>query len=283
MTTQIEKADRYRALHERAGGFVLPNAWDPGSARLLAGLGFEALATTSSGFARSIGLRDGDLGRDATIAHCKQMSAATHLPINADLENCFADDPAEAAKCITMAAGAGVAGGSIEDYSTDDTKPIYDFNHAVERVAAAVEAARALPGDFVLTARTENYLHGRPDLDDTIRRLQAFEAAGADVLYAPGIASLSEVQALQSALSKPVNVLHIMMPELSIGKLFQAGVKRVSVGGALANVAQGALLTAARDLLAAGRSDATPAETGTNWLKAVASSDDLEALMAKGS
>src|SRR5437763_12686365 len=211
MVTQLEKAARFKALHEREGAFVIPNPWDAGSARLLEGLGFEALATTSAGFANSLGRPDGRVARDEAIEHCRQLSAATDLPLSADLENCFADDPAEAAETVLLAARAGVVGGSIEDYTGDPSNPIYDFALAVERVHAAVEASRSLDFPFTLTARAENLLRGRQDLDDTIRRLQAFEAAGADVLYAPGLTTLDEVRLVTGALRKPVNVLAPVM------------------------------------------------------------------------
>src|SRR5436309_6329387 len=181
MTTQIERAEGFKALHEREGAFVIPNPWDAGSARLLAGLGFEALATTSAGFALSLGRLDGQVTRDEAIEHCRLLSAATDLPVSADLEKCFADDPADAAETILLAARAGVVGCSIEDYTGDPSNPIYDFALAVERVQAAAEVARSLDFPFTLTARAENLLRGRQDLDDTVRRLQAFEAAGADV------------------------------------------------------------------------------------------------------
>ena len=190
MATQIERAERFKALHAREGAFVIPNPWDPGSARLLAGLGFEALATTSAGFANSLGRLDGHVTLNEMIEHCRSLCAATDLPVSADLENCYADDPAKAAATILLAAQAGLVGGSIEDYSGNPANPIYEFELAVERVHDAAEAARSLDFPFTLTARAENLLRGRRDLDDTIRRLQAFEAAGADVLYAPALTTL---------------------------------------------------------------------------------------------
>src|SRR5215213_2336443 len=193
MKTQKEKAELFKALHEREGAFIIPNPWDVGSARLLAGLGFEALATTSAGFANSLGRLDGQVTRDEVIKHCQDICAATELPVSADLENCFADDPEKAAETIRLGAQAGLAGGSIEDYSGDPSNPIYDFELAVERVHAAAEATRSLDFPFILTARAENLLRGRHDLDDTLRRLQAYEAAGADVLYAPALSTLDEV------------------------------------------------------------------------------------------
>ena len=248
MATQSERAERFRALHAREGAFIIPNPWDAGSARLLAALGFEALATTSAGYAFSIGRLDGMVTRAPMIAHCRALCAATDLPVSADLENCFADDPNEAANTILLAAEAGVVGASIEDYSNDDSKPIYDFELAVERVHAAVEAARALGFPFTLTARAENLLRGRPDLDDTIRRLQAFEQAGADVLYAPALTTLDQVRAVTGALGKPVNVLAPALKGVTLAQLAEAGAKRISVGGALARAAIAALLRAGREM-----------------------------------
>lgn len=244
MTTQKERAEKFKALHEREGAFVIPNPWDLGSARLLTGLGFEALATTSAGFAHSLGRLDGQITLDEAIEHCRSICAATDLPVSADLENGFADDPAEAAATILLGAQAGLVGGSIEDYSGDPSNPIYDFGLAVERVHAASEAARSLDFPFTLTARAENLLHGRHDLDDTIRRLQAFEAAGADVLYAPGLTTLDEVRLVTGALNKPVNVLAPLIKGVTVAELIGAGAKRISVGGALARAAITALLRA---------------------------------------
>src|SRR3954463_10944943 len=215
MRTQMEKAEAFRALHARPDAFIIPNPWDAGTAKLLAAMGFEALATTSLGLANTLGSVTVSL--DAIIENCRVIADATDLPVNADLENCGADDPKTAAKAIARAAEAGCVGGSIEDSTGNSQKPIYDFSLAVERVHAAVEAARALPFPFTLTARAENLLHGRNDLDDTIKRLQAFEAAGADVLYAPGLATVEQIKAVCSALSKPVNVL--ARPALSFGEI----------------------------------------------------------------
>jgi 2-methylisocitrate lyase-like PEP mutase family enzyme len=233
MTTQIEKAKIFKALHEQENGFVIPNPWDAGSARLLAHLGFKALATTSWGFAASQGLLDGGVTLEKVIEHCRELCAATDLPVSADFENGFADDPAQAAVNILRVAETGLAGCSIEDSRQDASKSIYDFNQAVEKVSAAVEAVRSLGFPFVLTARAENLLHGKNDLDDTIRRLQAFEAAGADVLYAPGLKTLHEVRLVISAVNKPVNVLAPMIKGVTAAQLYDAGVKRISVGGAL--------------------------------------------------
>ncbi len=270
MVTQREKAERFRSLHERDGAFVIPNPWDTGSARLLAGLGFEALATTSSGFANSLGRLDGQVSRDEVIEHCRSLSAATDLPVSADLENCFADDPAEAAATILLAAQAGVVGGSIEDYSGDPSNPIYEFDLAVERVHAAAEAARSLGFPFTLTARAENLFYGRHDLDDTIRRLQAFEAAGADVLYAPGLTTLDEIRAVTSALKKPVNVLAPLLKGVTIKQLADAGAKRISTGGALARAAITALLRAGREMRERG---------SLEWTSDLASSADVKQML----
>jgi 2-methylisocitrate lyase-like PEP mutase family enzyme len=247
------KVAAFRALHQRPGAFVIPNPWDAGSARVLAGLGFQALATTSAGYAFALGLRDGGADRTATLANAAAIVAETTLPVSADLENCFADEPAAAAETIRLAADIGLAGGSIEDATGDPTRPIYDFNQAVERVAAAAETARGVAGGFVLTARAENFLHGRPDLDDTIRRLQAFEKAGAEVLYAPGLPDLDTIRTVCGAVSRPVNVLaNARIPGLSVTAMAAAGAKRISLGGTLSRVAFGALVRAARELLESG-------------------------------
>jgi 2-methylisocitrate lyase-like PEP mutase family enzyme len=228
----------------------MPNPWDIGTAKLLASLGFKALATTSAGFAFSRGLADGAVGFEAMIHHCRELASATDLPLSADLEKGKGDSPESAAETIFAAEAAGLAGCSIEDFCGDEATPIYDFALAVERVAAAVEAARALKRDFVLTARAENFLHGRPDLDDTIRRLQAFEKAGADVLYAPGIADVATVRTICSSVSKPVNVLAV--PGFSVAALAEAGAKRISLGSKLTNYAFGMLESASREMLEHG-------------------------------
>jgi 2-methylisocitrate lyase-like PEP mutase family enzyme len=255
MRSYAEKAAAFRALHERPGAFVIPNPWDAGTARLLAALGFEALATTSLGFANTLGRADGigAVSRDEVLANCRAIAGATDLPVNADLENGYADAPAAAAEMIRLAAEAGVVGGSIEDATGDARNPIYDFDLAVERVRAAVAVAHALPGPFMLTARAENFLHGRRDLDDTIRRLRAFEAAGADVLYAPGLRDLASIRALTSAVGKPVNVvMSAADPSITVAQLSEAGVKRISVGGALSRLALAAFLKGAREMRDAG-------------------------------
>jgi 2-methylisocitrate lyase-like PEP mutase family enzyme len=249
INAQAAKVAAFRALHAAPGAFVIPNPWDVGSARILAALGFAALASTSAGVAFSLGLRDGAVGRDGVLANAAAIAAATDLPVNADLENGFGHSPEAAAETIRLAAAAGLAGGSIEDATGDAGGPIYCLDHAVARVAAAVAAARAAPAGFVLTARAENFLHGRPDLDDTIRRLQAFEAAGADVLYAPGLPDLDAVRAVCAAISRPVNVLaNTRIPGLSVAALAEAGAKRISLGGTLSRTVLGSLVRAAREL-----------------------------------
>jgi 2-methylisocitrate lyase-like PEP mutase family enzyme len=243
MTSQKQKAAAFQALH--AGEpFVILNPWDTGSARLLAALGFKALATTSSGFAFTLGRLDGNVTLDEVVAHVKALDQATDLPVSVDLENGYGADPEAAALAVTRVAEAGAVGGSIEDY--DPAGHIYELDHAVERVAAAVEAARRLPFPFLVTARAENYFRGKPDLDDTISRLQAFERVGADVLYAPHLQALEDIRVVCDALSKPVNVL--ARPHLSLAELVDAGAQRVSVGGTLTWVAVGAAAAAATEI-----------------------------------
>ena len=251
MTTQQEKAARFLELHRRGDPLLLPNPWDQGSAKLLAAMGFQALATTSSGFAATLGRFDGAVTRDEALGHATAIVAATGVPVSADLENCFADDPDGVAQTVTLAAKTGLAGCSVEDYTGDDDRPIYEIELAAERVAAAVAAAHAGPARLVLTARAENHLHGRGDLADTITRLQAYQAAGADVLYAPGLTSLADIRQVITAVDRPFNVL--AMPGVPpVGELAEAGVSRVSVGGALAFAALGALAAAAAELLDEG-------------------------------
>jgi 2-methylisocitrate lyase-like PEP mutase family enzyme len=250
-SSQYDKARAFRALHERPGAFVIPNPWDLGTARILAGLGFKALATTSAGLAFALGRRDGEgaVSRDEALAHARDIVRATPLPVSADLENGFGDTPETAAETIRLAAETGLVGASIEDASGDPDRPIYDAALAAERIAAAVEAARALPFPFTLTARAENFLHGRPDLDDTIRRLQAFEAAGADVLYAPGLRDLAMIRTVCRAVGKPVNVIMgLRGAPFSVAELAAAGVRRISLGSALSRAALGAFLRAAREV-----------------------------------
>jgi 2-methylisocitrate lyase-like PEP mutase family enzyme len=250
--TQAEKGRRFQELHARPGVFLIPNPWDAGSARILTSLGFEALTTTSAGLAFMLGRRDGEgaITRDETLANAKLIADATHLPVAADLENGFGHSPEQAAETIRLAGEtAGLVGGSIEDATGDPQHPIYDVKHAIERVAAAAEAAHALPFPFVLVGRAENYLHGRPDLDDTIRRLQAYEAAGADALYAPGLTKAEEIRAVCSAVTKPVNfIMGLKDCAFTVDELAAMGVKRISVGSALNRVALGAFMRAAREL-----------------------------------
>ena len=246
MNVQHEKAAAFRALHARPGAFVIANAWDAGSAKLLTAAGFEAIATTSLGFAATLGKADGTVSREEVLANCAQIAAATPLPVSADLENCYAREPRAAATTLALAAEAGMVGGSIEDATANE---IYDFDLAVERVHAAVEAVRALPFPFVLTARAENFWHGRRDMDDTLRRLQAFERAGADVLFAPGIRTIDEIRTVCLAVGKPVNVvMSAADPSLTVAQLAEAGVKRISVGGALTRLALGAVMKAAQEM-----------------------------------
>jgi 2-methylisocitrate lyase-like PEP mutase family enzyme len=247
MTTQREKAEQFLGLHRRGSPLLLPNPWDQGSAKLLASLGFQALATTSSGFAATLGRRDGSVTRDEALGHAAAIVAATDLPVSADLENCYADDPPGVAQTVTLAAETGLAGCSVEDYTGHDDEPIYDIRLAAERVAAAAGAVHAGPVRLVLTARAENHLYGRADLADTIARLQAYQEAGADVLYAPGLTSLADIRQVVTAVDRPVNVLAIAGAP-SVGQLAEAGVSRVSVGGALAFAALGALVDAATEL-----------------------------------
>jgi 2-methylisocitrate lyase-like PEP mutase family enzyme len=247
MPTQLEKAEMFRTLHQRPGAFIIPNPWDAGTAKLLAATGFEALATTSLGLANMLGQTG--VTRQAMIENCRAIAEATDLPVNADLENGGADEPKVAAEAIGLAAEAGAVGGSIEDASGDPRRPIYEFTLAVERIQAAVEVARSLPFPFTLTARAENFLYGRKDLDDTIRRLQAFEAAGADVLYAPGLYDLATIRTVVAALKKPFNlVMGFADPTLTVAQLSDAGVKRISVGGALSRVALASFLRCAREM-----------------------------------
>jgi 2-methylisocitrate lyase-like PEP mutase family enzyme len=248
-TTQAEKAARFQALHAQPGAFVIPNPWDAGTARILTSLGFQALTTTSAGLAFALGRRDGQAGRDETLANAKAIVDATELPVAADLENGFGHAPEAAAETIRLAGEVGLVGGSIEDASGDPDHPIYDLQHAVERMAAAVEAARALPFPFVLVGRAENFLHGRPDLDDTIRRLQAFEAAGADALFAPGITAPEDIRTLCASVGKPVNVvMGLKGGTLSVDQLAELGVKRISLGSSLSRAALGGLVRAAREI-----------------------------------
>jgi 2-methylisocitrate lyase-like PEP mutase family enzyme len=247
---QTEKARRFRALHERENAFIIPNPWDAGTARLLAHLGFEALATTSAGYAFSVGKRDGMIGRDETLQHVAAIASASDLPVSADLENGFGDTAESVAETIKLAAQAGAVGGSIEDaFRNGEGAQLYELERAVDRVRAAAEAARSLPFPFTLTARAENYLVGKPGLKDTINRLQAYQDAGADVLYAPGLTSESDIATVVGSLDHPVNVLMgLQGVQLPLATLSAIGVKRVSVGSALSRAALGAFLRAAQEM-----------------------------------
>jgi 2-methylisocitrate lyase-like PEP mutase family enzyme len=247
--TRDQKFDAFRALHARSGAFVIPNPWDAGTARILTALGFEALATTSAGYAFSVGRHDSSAGltRDGILQNAKAIVEATPLPVSADLEDGFGRSPEACAETIRLGAEIGLVGGSIEDATGDPHDPIYEFRLAVERVAAAAAAAR--DRQFMLTARAENFLHGRPNLDDTIRRLQSFADAGAEVLYAPGLPSLEAIREVCAAVSKPVNVvMGLKGATFSVEELAAVGVKRISVGGALARAALGAFVRAAREV-----------------------------------
>ncbi len=246
-----DKAGRFRALHQGPGAFVIPNPWDPGSARVLAGLGFQALATSSGAAAGVLGRRDGQISRDEALAHARAIVAATDLPVSADLENGFAADPEGVAVTIRMAAEIGLAGGSIEDSTGNPAQPLFDHGHAVERVAAAVESARGR--SFVVTARAENFVSDNPDIEDTIARLQAFERAGADVLFAPGLPDLASVRAVCAAVSKPVNfMVGIKGRSFSVAELEAAGVRRISLSTSLYRAAMTGLMEAGREVMTQG-------------------------------
>jgi 2-methylisocitrate lyase-like PEP mutase family enzyme len=256
MRSQAEKAIAFRELHRRDGAFIIPNPWDVGTARLLAHLGFEALATTSAGYAFSVGRRDNTIGRDEMITHIRAIVSATDLPVSADLENGFGKDPATVAETMRLAAATGLAGGSIEDASGRKEDPIYGVQLAAERVRAAAEVARSLPAPFLLTARAENNLFGRADIADTIERLQAYQEAGADVLYAPGLTTREEIASLVRSVDRPVNVvMGLQGAQLSLAELADIGVKRVSVGSALSRAALGAFLRAAEEMRDRGTFD----------------------------
>lgn len=253
MLTQIEKGRIFRALHERDEAFVIPNPYDAGTARLLERLGFEALATTSAGFAFTVGRQDNKVDRERVLQHCAEIASATDLPVSADLGNCFGDAPEMVAETIMLAGQNGLVGGSVEDSSGHADDPIYKFELAVERVRAAAEAARSLPFKFTLTARAENYLVGRPDLADTINRLQAYADAGADVLFAPGLRSKEDIAAVVKSIDRPVNVIMgLQGVNLSVAQLSAIGVKRISVGSALARAALTGFLRAAQEIKTQG-------------------------------
>jgi 2-methylisocitrate lyase-like PEP mutase family enzyme len=274
MTPQKDKAFAFKALHDNEGMFVLPNPWDVGSARILAGLGFKALASTSAGFAASTGVADYQITRDLKLAHIRALAPATPLPLTADLENGFGHSPETCAETIRLGAEAGLVGGSIEDFTGDDARPQYEMAEAADRVRAAVEAANALPFPFLVTARAENFFTGVPDLADVIARLQAYQEAGAHVLYAPGLKTMDDIRTVLSSVDRPLNVL--MGPRagfVPMAELEALGVKRVSMGSALANTAYGALVRAGEELLGPGT---------LGFLKGAAPGKDLAELMAKG-
>ena len=256
MSDQVSKAFAFRALHARSGAFIIPNPWDSGTAKVLTQLGFEALATTSAGLAFALGRSDGAVTREETLANARAIVDATNLPVSADLENGFGLSPQKVAETIQLAVSVGLVGGSIEDATGDRDKPIYDLSLAVERISAAVEAACAQNIHFTLTARAENFLHGRPDLEDTIARLQAFEKAGADVLYAPGLPNLKAIREVCLAVNRPVNVVAgLSGSSFSLKQLADAGVKRVSVGSSLSRAALGAFMRAATEMKELGTFD----------------------------
>src|SRR5690349_7779612 len=269
MPTQVEKGRLFRELHQRPGILILPNPWDAGTAKLLASVGFEALATTSLGMSNALGRVDGEgsVSRAELLENCRVIAEATDLPVNADLENGYADDPREAATILRDAAEMGVVGGSIEDWSGER---IYDFDHAVERVVAGVEMARSLPVPFTFVARAENLIRGRNDLDDTIKRLQAFEKAGADVLYAPGLRDLATMKLVASSVTKPLNVvMSAADPSLTAAEMEAVGVKRLSVGGALSRLALAAFMKGAREMKDKG---------GFTWMNDTLATRDLKAV-----
>jgi 2-methylisocitrate lyase-like PEP mutase family enzyme len=273
MRSQTDKAMAFRALHDRPGAFIIPNPWDAGTARLLAALGFEAMATTSLGLANMLGRADSVVTRSEVIANCRDIAEATDLPVNADLENCFAHAPEAAAETIRLAAEAGAVGGSIEDFTGDAVDPIYELDLAAARVRAAADVAHALPAPFLLTARAENLLHGR-DMADTIRRLQAYEAAGADVLYAPGLRTLAEVRQVVGAVKRPFNVVTGWLdPDITAAQLAEAGAKRISVGGALSRLALAAFVNAGR---------AMQTEGSFAWMRDMASIREIRQMFAGG-
>ena len=269
MLSQAEKGRLFKERHAKPGILLLPNPWDAGTAKLLASLGFEALATTSLGMSNALGRVDGEgsVSRAELLENCRVIAEATDLPVNADLENGYADDPKEAATILRDAAEVGIVGGSLEDWSGEK---IYDFNHAVERVVAGVEMARSLPVPFTFVARAENLIRGRPDMDDTIKRLQAFEKAGADVLYAPGLRDLASMKLVASAVSRPINVvMSAGDPALTAAEMEAVGVKRISVGGALSRLALAAFMKGAREMKDQG---------GFTWMRDTMATKDLKAV-----
>jgi 2-methylisocitrate lyase-like PEP mutase family enzyme len=275
MPSLSEKGHSFRELHYGDGAFIIPNPWDIGTARLLVNLGFQALATTSAGYAFSVGRPDGAVERDTMIAHISAIASAVDVPLSADLQNGFGDAPQAVAECIRMAGQAGAVGGSIEDATGSEDKPIYDKEYAAERIRAAAETAHGLSHPFLLTARAENHLYGRPDLKDTIERLQAYQDAGADVLYAPGLRTREEIRELVRSVDRPVNVLMGMAGvDLDLAELSGLGVKRISVGSALSRVVLGAFLHAAREMCSQGTFRFADSAIGSAELNAQFSSRD---------
>jgi 2-methylisocitrate lyase-like PEP mutase family enzyme len=274
MKTQAQKAADFEALHKAPGCFVIPNPWDAGSARILAGLGFKALTTTSAGYARSIGVVDYKAGRQNVIEHIRAMAPAVDIPLAADLENGFGHSPEDCAETIRQGAEAGLVGGSIEDFTGDRGDPIYDIAKAAERVRAAAEAARKLPFRFMLCARAENYLNGRPDLADTIKRLQAYQEAGADVLFAPGLNTAEEIRTVCKSIDRPFNIVRGPRKEMmTVEQVGALGVKRISLGGMMHAVAISAMIGAAKEI----------AETGTfEFSKSMPHAAEIDALLTKG-
>ncbi|HEX5007191.1 MAG TPA: isocitrate lyase/phosphoenolpyruvate mutase family protein [Hyphomonadaceae bacterium] len=274
MKTQAQKAADFEALHTAPGVFIIPNPWDPGSARLLAGLGFKALTTTSAGYARSIGFPDYNAGRENVIAHIRAIAPAIDIPLAADLEDGFGPKPEDCAETIRQGAAAGLVGGSIEDFTGDRGDPIHSIDKAAERVRAAAEAAKKLPFRFMLCARAENYLHGKQDLADTIRRLQAYQEAGADVLFAPGLNTSDEVRTVCKSVDRPFNIVRGPRKEmLTVAQVGELGVKRISTGGMMHAVAMSAMIGAAKEM----------ASTGTwEFTKSMPFAAEIDALLMKG-
>jgi 2-methylisocitrate lyase-like PEP mutase family enzyme len=274
MKTQAQKAADFEALHKAPGVFVIPNPWDPGSARLLAGLGFKALTTTSAGYARSIGFPDYNAGRENVMAHIRAMAPMIDIPLAADLEDGFGTEPEDCAETIRQGAAAGLVGGSIEDFTGDRSDPIHSIEKAADRIHAAAEAAKKLPFKFMLCARAENYLHGKQDLADTIKRMQAYQEAGADVLFAPGLNTSEEVREMCRSIDRPFNIVKGPRKEtLTVEQVGALGVKRISTGGMMHAVAMNAMIAAAKEMSGPGTWEFT---------KAMTHAPEIDALLNKG-